>query len=266
VDWLEPWWCVATERPDLAAAYERELRAELGSDHPLFGVPVAAVGKHDGSDDVLFRLVDASGRVALVHLTWGRHPEPQPWPFFESFPDPDAFAAWRMRPDHEEFRARLSLEGEPPRGSLKFEVGREAPGCLTSTVRLVVVRGVPRTFVPSPLHVDVGSIPFAESAVDLGPGRTVFGRDPTGLKWGFPDAVVIYLPSPEIFRRHALIARERDTWTIEGLSERTIVRVNGVRVRARSPLQDDDMIQMGRFVVLFQYQGNGEIDLEAESA
>jgi hypothetical protein len=98
VQWLDPWWHVAAERPDLAAAYESELRAELGAGHPLFGVPVAAVGKYDGSDDVLFRLLDGSGRVAMVHLTWARHPEPPPWPVTEFLPGIQAFTEQRMAP------------------------------------------------------------------------------------------------------------------------------------------------------------------------
>jgi len=104
VEWLEPWW-YAPESPEAAAAYERELAAELGTGHPLYGVPLAALGKHDGSDDVLFRLLDGSGRVAVVHLTWARHPEPSPWPAFELFPSLEVFAERRMRPDHDEFVA-----------------------------------------------------------------------------------------------------------------------------------------------------------------
>jgi hypothetical protein len=103
VNWLDPWWHAADERPDLAAAYERELAAELGAGHPLFGVPLAAVGKHDGSDDVLFQVLDGSGRVAVVHLTWARHPEPPPWPGFEFFPNLEAFAEERMRRDNTAF-------------------------------------------------------------------------------------------------------------------------------------------------------------------
>jgi hypothetical protein len=104
VEWLDSWWHVAAERPDLAAGYEREMQAELGAGHPLFGVPVAAVGKHDGADDVLFRVLDGSGRVAVVHLTWARHPEPPPWPATEFFPGIEAFAEQRMSPDRDEHR------------------------------------------------------------------------------------------------------------------------------------------------------------------
>jgi hypothetical protein len=103
-EWLEPWWEVARARPDLAASYERELRAELGTDHPLFDTPVQAVGTRDGSDDVLFRLLDGSGRVAVVHLTWARRPERSPWPTTEFFADMQTFAERRMRRDHDERR------------------------------------------------------------------------------------------------------------------------------------------------------------------
>jgi hypothetical protein len=102
MEWLEPWW-YAPAAPEAATAYERELAAELGVEHPLYGVPLAALGKHDGSDDVLFRLLDESGRVVAVHLTWARHPEPPPWPAFEIFPSLTAFIEQRMRPDHTDF-------------------------------------------------------------------------------------------------------------------------------------------------------------------
>jgi hypothetical protein len=91
------------ERPGAVATFEREMRAELGPGHPLFGVPVAAIGKHDGSDDVLFQVLDGSGRVAVVHLTWATHPEPPPWPRTTFFDGLEAFARLRMCPDHDDF-------------------------------------------------------------------------------------------------------------------------------------------------------------------
>lgn len=103
MEWVEPWWHVAAERPELTALYEREMRAEVGADHPLYDVPVAAIGKDDSCDDVLFQLLDGSGRVAVVHLTWTRHPEPMPWPATEIFPDLESFAELRMRPDFKEY-------------------------------------------------------------------------------------------------------------------------------------------------------------------
>ena len=121
MEWLEPWWRVAVERPDLAAAYQREMRAELGPGHPLFGVPAAAVGKHDGSDDVLFQVLDGSGRVVVVHLTWVRHPELPPWPITTFFDGLEAFARLRMRHDHSESEEDggddATVSGDQPRAS-----------------------------------------------------------------------------------------------------------------------------------------------------
>ena len=94
-----------TSAPNPPAFFEAELRRELGPGNPLFGRPVAAVGKRDGSDDVLFRLLDGTGRVAVVHLTSGKRPESPPWPGCTIFSGLEAWAAEVMRPDHEDFRA-----------------------------------------------------------------------------------------------------------------------------------------------------------------
>jgi len=104
--WLDPWCDVAELGPDFAATFERVLAREVAPGHPLYGVPVAAVGKHGGTDDVLFRLLDGSRRVAVVHLTWTRSPpERPPWPITSLFANTQAFEEERMRPDHEEFIA-----------------------------------------------------------------------------------------------------------------------------------------------------------------
>jgi hypothetical protein len=72
-----------TEKPLM----EAELRRELKPGNPLFGLPVAAVARRYDQDDVLFELLDGSGRVAQVHLTWVGESERPPWPgtkLFES--------------------------------------------------------------------------------------------------------------------------------------------------------------------------------------
>jgi len=60
--WLDPWCDVAELGPELAAILERVLRAEVAPGHPLHGVPIAAIGKRGDTNDVLFRLLDESGR------------------------------------------------------------------------------------------------------------------------------------------------------------------------------------------------------------
>ena len=100
--WLDPWHAVGDLGPDFAAMFEEVLRREVGRGHPLYGVPAEAIGKRDGTDDVLFRLLDGSGRVAEVHLTWTRNPpERPPWPGTAIFASFDEWAEESMRPDHE---------------------------------------------------------------------------------------------------------------------------------------------------------------------
>ena len=99
--WLEPWVDLASRGPDRAGAFERELDRELAPGHVLYGVPVAAIGKRDGTDEVLFRLLDGSGRVAVVHLTWTQSPPDRPpWPVAEVYSGFDEFVEQRMKPDH----------------------------------------------------------------------------------------------------------------------------------------------------------------------
>jgi len=103
--WLDPWHDVADLGPQFAATFEEVLKREVAPGHPLYGVPVQAIGKRDGSDDVLFQLLDGSGRVAVVHLTWTRSPpERPPWPGTAIYASFGEFAAECMRRDHEEGR------------------------------------------------------------------------------------------------------------------------------------------------------------------
>jgi hypothetical protein len=56
----------------------REAEAEIGADHELAGHALTAIVKCADCDRVIFRIDD--GSFALVHLTWGKHPERDPWP------------------------------------------------------------------------------------------------------------------------------------------------------------------------------------------
>lgn len=71
----EPW---LRPDPGRAAGLEREVAAEIGPGHELSGHRLTAIAKCGGCDSVAFQVDD--GTFAIVHLTWGRHPEPAPWP------------------------------------------------------------------------------------------------------------------------------------------------------------------------------------------
>jgi hypothetical protein len=102
--WLEPWRRIRAVGIAAAALYESELKRELSPGHPLFGVPAAALGKRNDSDDVLFELRDGTGRVAVVHLTFCNHPEPPPWPQTTMFASLEAWVEERMKAGHEAIR------------------------------------------------------------------------------------------------------------------------------------------------------------------
>lgn len=104
MEWLEPWYSIVGNAAQVQAM-EAELRRELGWGHPLFGVPVRAVGRRADRDDVLFALEDGTGRVAVVHLTWTYSPpERPPWPATAVFESWEAWAAEGMQADHDERR------------------------------------------------------------------------------------------------------------------------------------------------------------------
>jgi hypothetical protein len=101
--WLEPWYSVA-DKPAEAAGMSRELQAELALGHPLFGVPVETLGRRCDCDDVAYRLLDGSGRIAVVHLTYNHNapaPLSDPWTtFYETL---ERWIGECMLPDHQEY-------------------------------------------------------------------------------------------------------------------------------------------------------------------
>lgn len=78
--------------------FEAQLSRELPPGHVLTGIPVQALAREDGSDDVLFDLLDGTGRVAVVHLTFSKNISPE-WPRTEIFRSQQEWAAARMQRD-----------------------------------------------------------------------------------------------------------------------------------------------------------------------
>jgi hypothetical protein len=66
------------EYPEDGPVFEAELRLELKPGHPLYGLPLSTIGRRYDQDDVLFQVLDGSGRVAEVHLTWAGDCEKPP--------------------------------------------------------------------------------------------------------------------------------------------------------------------------------------------
>jgi hypothetical protein len=85
-------------------AVEKELSAELYRElcqrHELYGIKVRPIARRQDCDDYLFELLDGSGRFAVVHLTFGQHPEPDPlWPSTEIYQNWTQFERERMQRD-----------------------------------------------------------------------------------------------------------------------------------------------------------------------
>lgn len=98
-NWLLPWGPLPQDRPNDGLA--DELRREVCQQHVLFDIPVRSIGVRQDCDDVLFELLDGSGRLAVVHLTFAQHPEPDArWPQTSLFADWSEFARTRMVEDH----------------------------------------------------------------------------------------------------------------------------------------------------------------------
>ena len=90
MDWPDGWSPIDESSP-LAEGYVAELGRELTTGHFLAGIPVAAIG--GSGDDVLYRLLDGTDRVAVVHLTWAGRAEAAPWPHTALFEDLDRWVA-----------------------------------------------------------------------------------------------------------------------------------------------------------------------------
>lgn len=102
--WLEPWWSTESHDGAFHTGFKRELESEVGDGHPLKGIETRLIARGNG-DDALFELLDGSGRYAVVHLTWARHPEPVPWPVTELYKSLESFVTDRMIPDHADLKS-----------------------------------------------------------------------------------------------------------------------------------------------------------------
>lgn len=68
-DFSNPWCSINDYTGPIKGALEQEAQAEIGSDHPLFGKHLTALGRRADADDVLFA-VDESEQVVILHLTF----------------------------------------------------------------------------------------------------------------------------------------------------------------------------------------------------
>ncbi len=99
--YLEPWFAV--NDPRLADELRRELPAgRTLAGHTLAGLTVAARARRQDRDDVLFEILDGSGRLARVHLTHQAESDPR-WPLPTLFSTMTEWAA-SMAADHDDYQ------------------------------------------------------------------------------------------------------------------------------------------------------------------
>jgi hypothetical protein len=100
MQWLEPWWSVDKMPAEARDGYVRQLKRELSSMHPMYEMQTRLIGKKNDNDDALFEILDGTGRVAVVHLTWATQEVKYPWPSTTFFSSLDEFVEKRMKEDH----------------------------------------------------------------------------------------------------------------------------------------------------------------------
>jgi Cysteine-rich CPCC len=76
----DPWF-----RPDAGTSQRlaNEALREIGVEHALWGLELSVIAKCGGCDRILVTTED--GSTVVIHLTWARHPEPNPWPTVDYF-------------------------------------------------------------------------------------------------------------------------------------------------------------------------------------
>lgn len=77
-----------------ASGLLQELQREVAEGHPLFDRELEVLARRLSQDDVLYRLMDGSGRVAEVHLTWRGSAEKPPVYNLRNFRRLDGSGKW----------------------------------------------------------------------------------------------------------------------------------------------------------------------------
>ncbi len=101
-EWLEPWWSTSELPQEVHETFKKQLSLEVGPEHIMYGLPVRLIGRGNG-DDALFEILDGTGRVADVHLTWSRGQERLPWPGTTVYANFSEWITSVMIPDHKDW-------------------------------------------------------------------------------------------------------------------------------------------------------------------
>lgn len=100
MEWLKPWLSTEGENEKFREVFAHQPGLEVGPEHQLFRLSTRLIGRGQG-DDALFEILDGTGRVAVVHLTWAKTTERHPWPITKFYADIQEWVEKCMRPEHE---------------------------------------------------------------------------------------------------------------------------------------------------------------------
>jgi hypothetical protein len=99
MEWLEPWWSIASLPQDFGERIIQQLTLEVPSGHVMFGLPVKLIARGNG-DDALFEILEGTSRIADVHMTWSKGTQRLPWPITTIYASLAEWAATDMITDH----------------------------------------------------------------------------------------------------------------------------------------------------------------------
>lgn len=102
MEWLEPWWSTDHMPQTFRDTFKKQLELEVGRGHVMYGLPACLIGRGNG-DDALFEILDGTGRVADVHLTWSKGTERLPWPITTIYASITEWADTGMIRDHKDW-------------------------------------------------------------------------------------------------------------------------------------------------------------------
>lgn len=102
MEWLEPWSSTEGLPQELHDSFREQLKREVGPGHAMYGLPVGLIARGHG-DEALFEILDGSGQVVDVHLTWGKPQERMPWLWATIYRSFDEWAATGMVRDHNDW-------------------------------------------------------------------------------------------------------------------------------------------------------------------
>ena len=105
-EFLDPWWATDGDSGPWEQRFLNQLQTQLGPDHVMYGLPVRIVGSYGASTALLFEILDGTGRLAVISVTWENVEHSLSLPDTTIYPSFEAFKTERMMPEHAEHLAK----------------------------------------------------------------------------------------------------------------------------------------------------------------